>query len=153
MANNNELRNDLIESGWVFFFNTNICFPSNFSSLYLNTESIKIEEECYSDLDKIHKELKLNEEGQKVYRSVSNLLNTITYKQSYEHLNEMLKKDNNLIEDPVLIVHIYSLLSVYKFRQPLRRYIITLLDKALNNDRLMEHVGALIASINPNMFI
>lgn len=84
---------------------------------------------------------------------MTNLLNTITHKQAYEKLGELSKRNNKALNDPNLLIKIYSGLSIYKFRQPLRRFILCLLDNVLNSDPVLAEAERLLASLGNDLFI
>jgi hypothetical protein len=60
-AQNDELRPAIGRIGWLFFYNSNICFPSNMNSLYLNGGEIYENKKFFEDCDKINKYITLNE--------------------------------------------------------------------------------------------
>ncbi len=60
-AQNEELKPAIGRIGWLFFYNSNICFPSNMASLYLNGGEIFENKKFFEDCDKINKYIILNE--------------------------------------------------------------------------------------------
>ena len=60
IAQNKELRHSIEALGWQFFFNSDICFPSNMESLYLNVGERYENKKFFDDLDKINKYIQLN---------------------------------------------------------------------------------------------
>ncbi len=87
-----------------------------------------------------------------IYNNISNLLNTISYKQSYEKLNEMHKIDNKFLNDPNIVVRLYSILCTYKYRQPLRRFILYLMEYALGSYEILESSQKIISNMDKDMF-
>ena len=83
---------------------------------------------------------------------MANLLNTISYKQSYEKLNDMYKSDNKIINDPNLMLRFLSILSTYKYRQPLRRFILYLMENALSSTEMLESCQQIMESLDRDMF-
>jgi rapamycin-insensitive companion of mTOR len=152
IAQNKELRHAIETLGWQFFFNSDICFPSNMDSLYLNTGERYENKKFFDDLDKINKYIQLNDKSQEIYNHIANLLNTITYKQSYEKLNEILKNDTKAFNDPNLIIKIYSMLSTYKYRQPLRRFILTLFENAMSSIDILEKTRQIMEKFSDDLF-
>jgi hypothetical protein len=83
---------------------------------------------------------------------VTNLLNGITHKSSYEKLNELFKSDAKAFVEPKLVLKLFAILTTYKYKQPLRRYILFLLENALSNQDILDSVQNMIASIGLEVF-
>lgn len=64
----------------------------------------------------------------------------------------MLKLDSKMINDPNLVLRVMSILSTYKYRQPLRRFIFYLMENALASQEIMESCQAIVESLDRDMF-
>ncbi len=60
-AQNEELKQSITQIGWQFFYNSNICFPSNMNSLYINGGELYENKKFFEDCDKVNKYVTLNE--------------------------------------------------------------------------------------------
>lgn len=152
VAQNKELKLAIENLGWQFFFNTDICLPKNLDHLYLHTTEKFENKKVFDDLDKVNKYIILNEKSTEIFNSIANLLNTISYKQSYEKLSEMFKNDSKCFNDPNLLIKVYSILSAYKYRQPLRRFILSLFENALNSQEILEVCQRILESLGEGLF-
>jgi hypothetical protein len=79
-------------------------------------------------------------------------LNTISYKQAYEKLNETFKNESKLFNDPNLLIRLYSVLSMYKYRQPLRRFILSLMENALTSEEILEIAQKQMDNLSEDLF-
>lgn len=61
IATNRELREEITELDWEFFFNTNIVHPTNKNLLHLNLSQGQVEEQVFNDLEKINKYIILSQ--------------------------------------------------------------------------------------------
>ena len=152
IAQNKDLRQAIETLGWQFFFNSDICFPTNMESLYLNVGERYENKKFFEDLDKINKYIFLNDKSLEIYNHIANLLNTITYKQSYEKLNDIFKNDSKAFNDPNLLIKIYSMLSTYKYRQPLRRFILTLFENCMASGDILEMSQQIMEKFGEDLF-
>lgn len=160
ISGNPELKVSIEQLGWKYFFNSDICFPVDMKHLYLDIPGRVDNSKIFDDLDKLNRNVSLDEvklffifqKSNEIYTNIANLLNTISYKQSYEKLNEMFKSDSRAFADPHLLVKLYSILATYKYRQPLRRYILFLLENALSSQEIMDYAQKIIENIGENLF-
>lgn len=151
IAQNKNLKTN-IEESYDFFFNTDICFPKNMKELYMNSKTTYENKKLKEDGEKLNKYIVLNDKSSDIFSNVTSLINTISYKQAYEKLNEMLKTDSKAFNDPNLLVKIYGVLSRYKCRQPLRRFIMILFDTALSSQDIVDVGMKKIESISKDLF-
>ncbi len=79
-------------------------------------------------------------------------MNTISYKQSYEKLNEIHKNEPNAFNDPNLLIKIFYLLSSFKFRQPLRRFVLSLFENCLSSFEILERSQQIIERLGEDIF-
>ena len=93
--------------------------------------------------------------------NVANLLNSISYKQSYDKLNELLYnthliRNNKLniehFSDPNLVIRLFTILNAYKYRQPLRKYIFSLMESFFSTHDNLDKMENILDSIGKNMF-
>lgn len=151
IAQNKNLR-PYIEESYDFFFNTDICFPKNMKELYMNSKTTYENRQLKEDGEKINKYVVLNDKSNDIFQNVTSLINTISYKQSYEKLNEMLKTDSKAFNDPNLLVKIYAVLNRYKCREPLRRFIMLLFETAIGSPDIVDAAMKKIESIGKHLF-
>jgi hypothetical protein len=64
----------------------------------------------------------------------------------------MYKSDNKIINEPKLIIRLLAILSTYKYRQPLRRFILYLMENALTNGEILESCQQILESLDQDMF-
>ena len=151
IAQNKNLKPN-IEESYDFFFNTDICFPKNMKELYMNSKTTYENKQLKEDGEKINKYVVLNDKSNDIFQNVTSLINTISYKQSYEKLNEMLKTDSKAFNDPNLLVKIYSVLNRYKCREPLRRFIMLLFETAISSPDIVDAAMKKMDSIGKHLF-
>ena len=120
--------------------------------LYMNSKTTYENKKLKEDGEKLNKYIVLNDKSSDIFSNVTSLINTISYKQAYEKLNEMLKTDSKAFNDPNLLVKIYGVLSRYKCRQPLRRFIMILFDTALSSQDIVDVGMKKIESISKDLF-
>lgn len=139
ISSSETMRNELTSYGWQYYFNTNICYPEKFDRIYIQSiEHSNGFSELLDKLNRINTRINLNDSSQEIYNQCSNLLNTITYKQAYDRLKELFKSEPVLFEDPFLVVRVFALLSMYKYRLHTRQFFYFLFDKALSNVEILE---------------
>ena len=81
----------------------------------MNYENKKLKEE----IEKINEYKILNDKSSEIFNNITCLINSISYKQASDKLNDLIKND---IKDSMCKV--YAALSRYKFRLLLRRIIM-----------------------------
>ena len=152
ISQNKTLKTFLENNNYNYFFNTEICYPKDMKELYMDNsssyENKKLKEEC----QKINKYVILDDKSSEIYTNVSSLINSISYKQASEKLNDMIKTDSNAFNDPNLLVRIYTALSRYKFRLPLRRIIMMFFENAISSPDIIDMAVNTMNKIGTNLF-
>ena len=69
-----------------------------------------------------------------------------------EKLNEMIKSDAKAFNDPNLLIKIYAMLSRYKCRQNLRRFIMILFENAIASPDIIDVAVKKMEGIGRNLF-
>lgn len=64
----------------------------------------------------------------------------------------MIKADSISFNDPNLLIKVYSLLSTYKYRQPLRRFIFSLFEGSLTSLDILESCQKTLESLSDDIF-
>jgi hypothetical protein len=64
----------------------------------------------------------------------------------------MFKNDPKLFTDPHLLIKIYSILSTYKYRQPLRRFILSLFENAMSSQEILECCQKVMDNLGEDLF-
>jgi hypothetical protein len=59
----------------------------------------------------------------------------------------MFKSDSKAFNDPNLLIKIYAILSRYKYRQPLRRFILMLFESSLGALDILETCQKILESL------
>ena len=141
-----------IEKTYDFFFNTDICIPKNLNDIYINSRHSYENKKLKEDSEKINKQIILTDKSNEIFSNVTSLINNISYKQAYEKLNEMVKTDAKAFNDPNLFIKIYAMLSRYKCRQNLRRFIMILFENAIASPEIYETVVKTMEDIGKDLF-
>jgi hypothetical protein len=141
-----------IEDSYDFFFNTDICIPKNLKDIYINSKTTYENKKLKEDGEKINKHITLSDKSNEIFSNVTSLINNISYKQAYEKLNEMIKSDAKAFNDPNLLIKIYAMLSRYKCRQNLRRFIMILFENAIASPDIIDVAVKKMEGIGKNLF-
>jgi len=90
MASNPEIKPEIENSGWNFFFKSNICTPKNINSCFLDKhEKKQIDEKIFKDFNKITKFTPIvNEKVNEVLNYIANLLNSLSQKTAENFLSD-----------------------------------------------------------------
>ena len=90
MASNPDIKQEIENAEWEFFFKSNICIPKNINSCYIDKlEKKQIDEKIFNDFEKINKFTPIvNEKSNEIIGYVANLLNTLSYKAAYDFLSD-----------------------------------------------------------------
>lgn len=152
ISQNKILKPIIEEHNYNYFFNTDICYPKDMTTLYMKQgvgyENKKIKE----DGEKINKLILLSDKSNEIFLNVTGLLNALSYKQSFEKLTELKSNTNKAFNDPNLLVKIFALLSRYKCRQTLRKCIFLLFESALSSQDIADSSAKLLESIGMHLF-
>lgn len=139
ISSSETMREELASLGWQYYFNTNICYPEKFEAIHIQSiEHSNGFSDILDRMNRVNSKLCLSESSQEIYNLCSNLLNTITYKQAYDRLKELFKSEPALFEDHLLMLRVFNLLCMYKYRLHTRQFFYFLFDKALCNVDILE---------------
>ena len=152
ISQNKNLKNIIENNNYIYYFNTEICYPKNINELYIDNTFIYENKKIKENYDKINKFINLNEKTNEIYNNITSLVNNITYKQSFDKLIEIKKKDKNLFNDSNLLIKIYSLLCRFKFRQQIRKTILDFMEVAINNQETIDNAIKIMDNIGKNLF-
>ncbi len=61
ISSNSEMKEYIKELGWEYFYNGDICFPTNMNDLYLSSQGAYENNKIFDDLAKVNKYVTLNE--------------------------------------------------------------------------------------------
>ena len=130
-ALNKELKSTLKSYHVSFFFNTNICYPSEKWVLF-NEKKISCEnDQLNKDFNIINSKIKLGLISEQIYDNVTNLLNNITFRLSIINLDEIYKINYKYFLNVNLFIRIYAVLAKYKLKESARRAIMVYFEKCM----------------------
>jgi hypothetical protein len=129
-----------------------LCYTKNINELYIDNTFIYENKKIKENYDKINKFINLNEKTNEIYNNITSLVNNITYKQSFDKLIEIKKKDKYSFDDSNLLIKIYSLLCRFKFRQQIRKTILDIMEVAINNQETIDNAIKIMDNIGKNLF-
>ena len=152
ISQNKNLKNIIENNNYIYYFNTEICYPKNINELYIDNTFIYENKKIKENYDKINKFINLNEKTNEIYNNITSLINNITFKQSNEKLIEIKEKEKNSFDDSNLLIKIYGLLCRFKFRQQIRRTILDFMDVAINDQETLENAIKIMDNIGKNLF-
>lgn len=143
LYNFNSLKFKLDVSKWGYFNCTSIVYPKENFMAYFSTrdevKKCKLNEISTINEVKINK-IPLDSDAQEIYDNVCMILNAITYKQAYPKLKEFLKSNHESLKNVNLLIKIIYLLNNYRFLQPSRHFMFTLIDNGIQNMHLMNEI-------------
>ena len=152
VAQNKELKSTVNTFHVSYFFNTEICYPSEKWVLFDNNEIIDYEnEQLNKDLSIINSKIKLNMISEKIYDNVTNLINSIAFKQSFINLDEIYKLNSNYFLNINLFIRIYSVLARYKLKESARRAIMIYFERCLFSSEIALKSSQILKSIGNNL--
>ena len=152
ISQNKSLKIFLENNNYNYFFNTDICYPKDMNELYMDNSTTYDNKKLKEDGEKINKYVILNDKSTEIFNNVTSLINSISYKQASEKLNDLVKNDNKAFNDPNLLIKIYAILSRYKFRLPLRRIIMMFFDTAISSSDIINMAVNTMNKIGKNLF-
>ena len=152
ISQNKSLKKFLENKNYNYFFNTDICYPKDMNELYMDNSTTYDNKKLKEDGEKINKNVILNDKSIEIFNNVTSLINSISYKQASEKLNDLVKHDNKAFNDPNLLIKIYAILSRYKFSLPLRRIIMMFFDTAISSSDIIDMAVGTMNKIGNNLF-
>lgn len=63
-----------------------------------------------------------------------------------------MKNDSKAFNDPNLLIKVYSIMSTYKYRQPLRRFILTLFESAFSAGDILDASQQILEKFGEDLF-
>lgn len=143
LYNFNSLKFRLDVSKWGYFNCTSIVYPKeNFLGYFTTREEVKkskLNEKMMINESKINK-IHLDSDSQEIYDNVCMILNAITYKQAYPKLKEFHKSNHESLKNINLLIKIIYLLNSYRFMQPSRHFMFTLIENGIQNMHIMNEI-------------
>ncbi len=152
ISQNKSLKLFLENNHYNYFFNTDICYPEDMNELYMNNSTSYENKKLKEDGEKINKYIILNDKSSEIFNNITSLINSISYKQASEKLNDLIKNDSKAFNDPNLLVKVYAALSRYKFRLPIRRIIMKFLENSINYPDIIDMAVKTMDKISKTLF-
>ena len=135
----------------AYFFNTNIGYPTIKSSMCIDKDYLYYNDKLDEDMKKIEYGIELNPISQEIYNNITNLVNNISFKQSYLKLDEIYRRNNQLFLDIKLYVKVYAALTKYKFKESARKIIMTLFEKCINSSEISLSCSQILKNLGGNL--
>ena len=135
-----------------YFYNTNICYPSEKEILNMDKTFTYYEnEKLYKDMNIIQYKIILNPICEEIYNNITNLLNNITFKQSILNLDELYRNNSYYFINENLFVKVYAILTRYKFKQSARKAILLYFEKCIYSSGIALKSSLLIKKLEKNI--
>ena len=134
-----------------YFFNTDICFPSEKSILYIDKTFSYENEQLNKDINIIKSKISLNPISEKIYNNVINLINNITFKQSIINLDDLYRINKYYFCNANLFIKIYSILTKYKLTLSARRAIMLYFEKCIYSSEIAFECSKLLKNLEKNI--
>ena len=143
----------LKENGYNYFFNTDICYPNDLKSIYIDNTSSYENNKLKKDADIINKKVILSNESEIIYNNITNLINNIWNRTASIELDDTFKKDQHLFNDPKLFVKVYAALSRHKFKQPVRRKIMQYFENCITSSEITESAVKIMNDLDKDLLL
>ena len=140
-------------NGYSYFFNTDICYPNDMQKLYIDNSTCYDNNKIQKDEDIITKKITLNKESEIIYGNITNLINNIWSKTASLELDDTYKREPHLFNDPNLLIKVYAALSKHKFKQPVRRKILTYFEYCLCSPEIIENTSKLLNDLGEDLLL
>ena len=143
----------LKESGYSYFFNTDICYPNDLKKIYIDNTTYYENNKLKRDADIINRKITLNKESETIYTNITNLINNIWSKTASIELDDTFKKDPQLFNDTNLFIKVYALLSRHKFKQPVRRRIMQYFENCISSTEIIENAVKIMNELDKDLLL
>ena len=143
----------LKESGYSYFFNTDICYPNDLKKIYIDNTTYYENNKLKRDADIINRKITLNKESETIYTNITNLINNIWSKTASIELDDTFKKDPQLFNDTNLFIKVYALLSRHKFKQPVRRKIMQYFENCISSTEIIENAVKIMNELDKDLLL
>ena len=143
----------LKESGYSYFFNTDICYPNDLKKIYIDNTTYYENNKLKRDADIINRKITLNKESETIYTNITNLINNIWSKTASIELDDTFKKDPQLFNDTNLFIKVYALLSRHKFKQPVRRKIMQYFENCISSTEITENAVKIMNELDKDLLL
>ena len=140
-------------NGYSYFFNTDICYPNDMKKLYIDNTISYDNNKIKKDGDIINKKIVLSKESETIFGNITNLINNIWSKTASMELDDTLKREPHLFNDPNLFIKVYAALSRHKFKQPVRRKILQYFDNCLSSPEIIENASKILEELGENLLL
>ena len=147
LANTLEGSYELEKCNWLTHItgaNIKVCLPKDLKQFFTIKSSFKdlqkapwpLQDDLWKKFDEIMKSLHHSEEQLEVLHHISGLSSAMTNKTAQKELKKLSTKSPNLFTDAYLFYSVIMMMTFYKFRTQMRRYIYSLFDKLLSNQKI-----------------
>ena len=140
-------------NGYSYFFNTDICYPNDMKKLYIDNTTSYENNKLKKDGDIINKKITLSKESESIYGNITNLINNIWSKTASIELDDTLKREPQLFNDPNLFIKVYAALSRHKFKQPVRRRIFQYFENCLASPEIIENASKILSELGEDILL
>ena len=151
ISQNKNVKYILESNNYSYFFNTDICYPNDLRDIYLITKPNYINRKINEETDKISKLINLTTPIEEIYNNILCLINSISFKQAINDLEEMSRNKPNNFFDVNLLVKVYIILSKYKYKQVARRSILMYLEKAINSNDFAKDANKILKMVGKDV--
>jgi len=149
----NNIKEYLQSNGYSYFFNTDICYPNDMKTIYIDNSTSYDNNKIQKDQDIISKKIVLSKESETIYGNITNLINNIWSKTASIELDDTHKRQPQLFNDPNLFIKVYAALSKHKFKQPVRRRILQYFEYCLCSPKIIENAAKIMNDLGEELLL
>ena len=153
ISQNRNIKEYLQSNGYSYFFNTDICYPNDMKTIYIDNSTSYDNNKIQKDQDIISKKIVLSKESETIYGNITNLINNIWSKTASIELDDTHKRQPQLFNDPNLFIKVYAALSKHKFKQPVRRRILQYFEYCLCSPKIIENAAKILNDLGEELLL
>ena len=148
---NKELKSLINSCHASYFYNTEICYPSKRSILYVDKDISYENEILNKEFNIIDSKIKLCPISEKIFENTINLINSITFKQSIINLDEIYRLNNDYFLDPNLFIKVYAVLTKLRLKESARRAIMVYFENSINSSDIALKSSYILKNLDKNI--
>ena len=148
---NKELKSLINSCHASYFYNTEICYPSKRSILYVDKDISYENEILNKEFNIIDSKIKLCPISEKIFENTINLINSITFKQSIINLDEIYRLNNDYFLDPNLFIKVYAVLTKFRLKESARRAIMVYFENSINSSDIALKSSYILKNLDKNI--
>ena len=153
ISQKSSIKEILKANGYIYFYNTDICYPSDLKKIYIDNTTSYENNKLKKDADIINRKVILSTESGIIYNNITNLINNIWNRTASIELDDSYKKDQTSFNDPKLFVKVYAALSRHKFKQPVRRRIMQYFDHCITSPEIIESAVKIMNGLDKDLLL